>query len=84
MHIAETFCIWFQTLALRSPYEDSHPYDCFRSNLMKVDFKYLQNFYHEAAQRKPKSSLKEASEYHDFIFLRSRTSFLPFVSPYNS
>jgi hypothetical protein len=39
-------------LALHGPYEDSHPYDCFGSNLMEADFKYLQNFYHETAQRK--------------------------------
>jgi hypothetical protein len=44
---------------------------------MKADFKYLQNFYHETAQRKPKSSLEETSEYHDFIFLGVGQVFSP-------
>ncbi len=47
MYVAKTFSIWFQTLAPHGPDEDAHPYDLFRSELVKVDFKYLQYFHNE-------------------------------------
>jgi hypothetical protein len=50
---------------------------------MKIKLEYLQNLDHETAQREPKPSLEEASEDHDFIFLRSRTSLVSIVSPHN-
>jgi hypothetical protein len=37
VHTAETFCIWLQALASHGPDEDSHSYNRFRGNLMKVN-----------------------------------------------
>jgi hypothetical protein len=83
MHTAETFCIWLQALTPYNPYEDSHSYNGFGGNLVKVNLEYLQNLDYEAAQREPKPSLEKASEDHDFIFLWSGTSLLSVISPHN-
>jgi hypothetical protein len=37
VHTAETFCIWLQALTPHGPDEDSHSYNCFGSDLMKVN-----------------------------------------------
>jgi hypothetical protein len=49
---------------------------------MKVDLVCLQNFNHKSTQREPKTSFEEASEDHNFIFLRSRNDPV-YVSPHN-
>jgi hypothetical protein len=39
---------------------------------MKEDFVRLQHFNYKLTQRKPKPSLEEALENHNFVLLRSR------------
>jgi hypothetical protein len=39
MDVAESFCIWFRSLAPHGPYKNPHFNDGFRSKLMKVNLK---------------------------------------------
>jgi hypothetical protein len=42
--VAETFCIWLQSLAPHGPYKYPHLDDSFGSKLMKVNFEGFQDF----------------------------------------
>jgi hypothetical protein len=54
MDVAETFCIWFQSLAPHGPYKDHHLDDNFGSKLMKANFEGSKDFNQQFIQRKPK------------------------------
>jgi hypothetical protein len=67
MHTVETLCARFQPLAPHGPNKSTHS-DYFGSDLMKEDFKCLQNFNQKSAQGESKTYLHKASVHNNFIF----------------
>jgi hypothetical protein len=53
VHSAECFGNWVHPLASEGPDEDTEPNDSVRGQLMKINFKILQNFSYHLVQRKP-------------------------------
>jgi hypothetical protein len=82
MDVAETFCIWFQSLAPHGPYKDPHLDDGFRSKLIKVNFEGFQDFDQQSIQREPKPCLHEASVNYHFVSFGQRDIIFP-SSPHN-
>jgi hypothetical protein len=77
MYSTEGFDIWIHSLASKGPNEDAEPSDSVRSQLMKIDFKILQNFPNHLVQRKPQSCSKETLENYHLIIFRCRSGFFP-------
>jgi hypothetical protein len=67
MNHAKSFSIDTSSLASESPYVHAKPKYSIWSQLMKIDFKVLQNFTNHVIQMKPKPRFGEALKNNNFI-----------------
>jgi hypothetical protein len=72
VHVAEALRARFQPLASHGPNKNAHSDYSFGSDLMKEDFKCLQNFNQKYAQWESKTCLHKASINNNFIFFGCR------------
>jgi hypothetical protein len=82
VHATEALSTWFYPLASCCPDEDSHPQYSFGGQLVKENLVGIQYFNYKLTHQKPKPSFEEASENHNFVFLRGRDVVVS-TSPHN-
>jgi hypothetical protein len=76
MDPAKSFSIGTPYLDLESPYVHVKPDYSVWSQLMKIDFKFFQNFTDHFIQRKPKPRSEEALKNNNFIISWLRNHFV--------